>query len=83
MNPVIKLLGAISFLIASGSAIALERNPFSLITAGEPAGWMLLCAFLTLASIARRRHILTQMNLWPANLAIPQPGPNGTVPNHT
>lgn len=82
MQALIKLLGAIAFLIASGSVLALERSPFALITVAEPADWMLLSGLITLASIARRRHLLTQMNLWPSYLASQRHSPNGTAAGH-
>lgn len=82
MKPLIKLLGAIAFLIASGSVLALERSAFSLITVAEPADWMLLSGLVTLGSIARRRRILPQMNLWPSDLAGQRRSPNGTVAAH-
>lgn len=82
MQALIKLLGAIAFLIASGSVLALERSPFSLITVAEPSDWMLLCGLATMASIARRRRILPQMDLWPSDLARQRRSPNGTEAGH-
>lgn len=82
MQPLIKLLGAIAFLIVSGSVLALERSPFSLIAVAEPADWMLLCGLVTLVSIARRRRILTQMKLWPSDIANQRHSPNGTQAGH-
>jgi len=82
MQPLIKLLSALAFLIASGSVLALERSPFSLITVAEPADWMLLCGLISLVSIARRRRILTQMNLWPSALDSQRHSPNGTEAGH-
>ncbi len=82
MQPLIKLLGAIAFLIASGSVLALERTPFSLIAVAEPSDWIPLCGLVTLISIARRRRILPQMNLWPSDLAHQRHSLNGTEAGH-
>lgn len=78
MKPLIKLLGAIAVLIASGSVLALEHSAFALITLAEPADWTLLCGLVTMVSIGRRRRMLSQMDLWPSNLAGQRNSLNGT-----
>lgn len=82
MQALIKLFGAIAFLIASGSVLALERHPFFFINVSEPGDWMLLCGLVVLLSIARRRGLLTQMTLWPSQLAGARHGPDGTGAGH-
>lgn len=82
MPPLIKLLGAIAFLLASGSALALEHSIFSLIPVAEPADWMPMCGAVILISIARRRRLPMKTNLGSADLAGPRHSPNGTVAKH-
>lgn len=82
MKPLAKLLGAIAFLIASGSVLALEPSAFKLAFVADPADWMLLSGLITIGSISRRRRIPAQMGLWPSGMAIRWHSPNGSATAH-